>query len=98
MEFYRYADVQHMDRVHIYKYTYQLIKETAKGYWIDVGYPQKGKWVSKTSKKRYAYPTREEAKENFIARKKRQISILSGQLENAKAALYYVDIYIKLDK
>ena len=74
-----------------------LIKETLKGYWIspnenfkDTEFQSlwgKKKWVSKTSQKRYAYPTKEEAKEGFKARKNRQITILSRRLDQAKRAV-----------
>jgi hypothetical protein len=45
------------------------------------------RWVSKTSRKRFAYPTLKEALHNFRARKNRQISILTHRLERAKTAL-----------
>jgi hypothetical protein len=68
-----------------------LYKETPKGYWIGFGTPETlhgGKrWVSKTGKKRYAYPTKEEALHNFIRRKKKQIQITKYILELAQAAL-----------
>ncbi len=43
-------------------------------------------WVSKTSRKRFAYPTQMEAIESFIARKQRQIKILTKQCIKAKNA------------
>ena len=92
MNLYRFEDTLHADRVHIYEHSYRVLKETPCGYWIDIF---KKKWVSKVAKKRYAYPTRFEAMTNFKARKKRQIQILSAQLDNAKAALYYFDLDIK---
>lgn len=60
--------------------TFRLIKETPKGYWI--GYEHWfsfRKWVSKTARKRYAYPTKEEALESFIKRTQRRIRILGWQ-------------------
>lgn len=70
-----------------------LYKETPKGYWIGFGQyaPHKLKsnatWVSKTSKKRYAYPTKEEALNNFIKRTQTRLSILIHQVEYCKVAL-----------
>jgi len=70
---------------------YVLHKETPKGYWI--GYDgfssisSYQKWVSKTAKKRYAYPTKKEALYSFIKRTERRIKILSGQLDSSKYAL-----------
>jgi len=65
---------------------FNLIKETNCGYWIQREMGDK-KWVSKTSRKRYAYPSKEEALKGFVARKFRQISILTAQLGNAKSAM-----------
>jgi hypothetical protein len=56
--------------------TYILIKETEKGYWIGYkNFSSWKKWISKTSKRRYAYPTKQEAMKNFITRTKRRIEI-----------------------
>jgi hypothetical protein len=70
---------------------FNLYKETPKGYWIGYGKPNnlhdKGKWVSKTSRKRYAYPTKEEALNNYIKRTERRIRILSWQLKVSKISV-----------
>jgi hypothetical protein len=69
--------------------TFDLISETLKGYWI--GYsglrPLKFKWISKTSKKRYAYPTKEEALNGYISRTKRRLDILNYQLSSCKIGI-----------
>ena len=65
-------------------HTYRIIRETPKGVWInDYG---KDRFVLLTAKKKFACRTKEEALESFIARKNRQIGILSAQLEKAKLA------------
>lgn len=64
---------------------FAIIKETLKGYWLDV-YTAK-KFCLKTGKKRYAYPTINEAIVSFKSRKRRQIRILESQLNGAKQAL-----------
>lgn len=66
---------------------FKLTKETPKGYWLGVIAFPKYKWVSKTGKKRYAYPTKEEAMINFIKRTERRIEILERQLWSGKIAL-----------
>ena len=73
---------------------YNLIKETPKGYWIGYGeygnpnvFQSLNKWVSKTSKKRYAYPTKEDALNNFIKRNERRIKILQRQLTCCQIAV-----------
>lgn len=73
---------------------YNLHKETPKGYWIGYGECKEGKlrgkstWVSKTSKKRYAYPTKELALNNFIKRSEYRVKILRKQLEITLAGIY----------
>lgn len=66
-------------------YEFNLFKETLKGYWIGTGslgnnkLRSEARWVSKTSKKRYAYPSKEEALTNFIKRNEYRVSILKRQ-------------------
>ena len=72
--------------------TLNLHKETLKGYWIGYGHPDNGlqshsRWVSKTAKKRYAYPTKEEAMTSYIKRTERRIGILKAHLEDAEYGL-----------
>ena len=64
---------------------YSVIGETPCGYHV-TSYGAKH-WVSKTSKKRLAYPSREEAWTSFKARKTRQVAILKARLRRAEAAL-----------
>jgi hypothetical protein len=64
---------------------YYVTKETPKGYHI-FSFPFRT-WVSKTAKKRFAYPTKEEALMSFKLRKTRQISILKTHLDQAEQAL-----------
>lgn len=66
-------------------YSYEIVveafevqAETPKGYWIRV-YGDK-KWVSKTSRKRYAYPTELEAYRAFIARRRCANRIMKARM------------------
>ena len=89
MEFYRYYDVSNGEDIiitNIILVKFYLIKKTPKGYWISSEF-QKKRWINKTAKKRYAYPTKKKALNNFIKRKEQQKSILFYQLEQAKQAL-----------
>lgn len=69
-----------------------LKKETPKGYWITeqeknnniFSLQMKPKWIPKISKKRFAYPTKEEALKSRIAINKRRIKFLKGDLEIAE--------------
>lgn len=89
---YRYHDYVTNVGVHVGEYEYKVLKETPRGYWIQL-YPSRWenrvsrKWVNKYSKKRFAYPSKEEALASFLARKRRQIQILQSQLDRAKVAL-----------
>ena len=105
MKFYRYEAVQyavigddgeytdsHLPNPKLELRTYDLLRETSKGYWI--GYGSLGqhkynwqKWVSKTSKKRFAYPTEKEALTNFIKRTEKRLKILDSQLMACKISL-----------
>jgi len=98
MKLYRFEDVSYGilneweevsgSYVRVEERTYDVLKETPKGYWINLwSFEYEKKWVSKEAKKRFAYPTREEAMTNFKARKGRQIQILESQLKKAKEAL-----------
>lgn len=72
--------------------TYKLFRETPKGYWIGCEWDVKPfKWVSKTSRKRFAYPTTAEALTNFIARTKCSIEIYEARIEAARQALWIAE-------
>ena len=101
MNFYRYETMQYasmgMDGDYIRpKFpdpklelrTFDLIGETPKGYWIGyTGRNSKFKWISKTSKKRYAYPTKEEAINAYIKRTTRRIEIMEYQISSSMIGL-----------
>ena len=71
---------------------YNIHSETPKGYWIyQEGYYQdKQHWVSKSGKKRFAYPTQEEAMINFKKRTERCVLILRTQLQLAEEFLRFL--------
>jgi hypothetical protein len=73
-------------------HTYILLKETKRGYWICMkNWNLWKKWIPKKSKKRFAYPTIEEAKNNFILRTKKRIRILQRTVDCCKIALNLID-------
>jgi hypothetical protein len=89
---YRFKDIRDTMGIRVIKKKFKVVKETPCGYWVRLYYSfNDKKWVSKVAKKRYAYPTEQEAMTNFKARKRRQIEILSAQLQDAKVALAWVD-------
>lgn len=102
MKLYRYykwcsdetlLDYQENSNVFIDTEEFTITRETEKGYWIVVN--GKDKWTSKTSKRRFAYPTKEEALENFIRRTKRSIAINHYNIDYAKLALKEAEKLLK---
>ncbi len=66
---------------------FQVIKVTPRGARID-DYSQGGRFISRDWNKQWASPTIEQARQSFIARKKRQMRILEKQLQRAKEAMH----------
>lgn len=71
------------------------ISETPCGYWIQPNPYCKKKWVSKTGKKRYAYPTIQEARVNFIKRTEKRLKILETQVDCVQDALRQIQTFYK---
>jgi len=94
MDHYRYRTNVAFDVVEVCLEQFKVIKETPKGYWLTFPWsaPFHGeynwkKWVSKTSRKRFAYPTKEEAWDSYCIRRKRRVMHLQRQLDEATLAL-----------
>lgn len=81
---------------------YNLYKETPKGYWIGygsyLGLHYKGIWVSKTTKKRYAYPTKGEALMNYKLRTEKRLKILNYQATSCNITLHEVERLLEIEK
>ncbi len=88
MDFYRYEDGRFNERdipvVRLVKL--ELVRETPHGYWIQESWMEP-RWVSKTARKRYAYPSQEQALHSYIARKTRQAKLLWSQVRSTEARL-----------
>lgn len=98
MKFYRYEIYQTslfagFPMTDVKLMNFNLHKETPKGYWIGYGFyaPDmlrgNSRWVSKDGRKRYAYPTKEEAMVNFVKRTEKRIKILKAQLHATESGL-----------
>jgi len=81
-------------RGHVRHREFEVVKHTPKGVQLTEyyggddcfsGYGQR--FVLNESRKQYACPTIEKAKESFIARKNKQISIYQARINSAKEAL-----------
>jgi hypothetical protein len=66
---------------------YDVVKETDKGYWINLCFGIHKKWVSKDGKRRFAYPTKYQAMQNFIKRTEKRIHYLETDLYDCQVSL-----------
>ena len=84
---YRYVDGVVTSKPMLRKYL--ILKETPKGYWIQ-RHPHdtlNKRFVYKSGRNNYAKSTTEEALESYIARKLKQVDILTINLGRAKSML-----------
>lgn len=90
-KYYRYIDILWSENgVRIRLEEYDVIKHTRCGVWIK-DFVRGKRFVNSNARKKFALPTKEEAKKSFIARKERQIRILEAQLDRAKHALQFIE-------
>ena len=82
---YRYDVVNSLDALFLQLHMFPIIKRTLKGAQIDVW--GRKKFVLLSGRKRFAWPTKEEALFSFQKRKEAQIRILKNQLETAEEGL-----------
>lgn len=89
VRFYGYRDSYWPDGDSPILDVYLLVKETPCGFWIRQEFwsTVTPVWVSKTTRKRKAYPTQAEALTSYLARKEKQVRILTGQLASAQRNL-----------
>lgn len=67
---------------------YKIIKETPKGYWIEIDnfmYPKM--WIAKDATRSFAYTSIEKARISYRKRKIKHIEKLESQLAKAKQGL-----------
>lgn len=100
---YRYIDIQFappMDEfehlsvggeVKVHLQEYKVIRETPKGVWLcsvigDYECSDR-RFVLRGTRKQFACPTKEQAMESFVARKKAQIRIYTARIKRAEEAL-----------
>lgn len=82
---------------------FELIKETPKGYWISEsikiheGFPKYFDkiFILKESRKRFAYPTKEDALNNYILRTKKHIKLVENKLNPKKQTLKKAENILK---
>ena len=69
-----------------------ILSTTPKGLWVE-GHNGKAKYIGNAWKKKFAHATPEEAFNSFKWRKRKQIEILQGQLEEAKEDLALAEAF-----
>lgn len=88
--FYRYVDEligdEYSSSPRMRLLEFRVQKYTPKGAWLHSPW-WKPKFVLVSGRKRFAHPTKEEALQSFIARKRRQISIYAARHDTAKEVL-----------
>ena len=90
---YRYDDYNPFSPILVLR-VFVTIKETPCGYWIKELGPNsdhKQRWVSKTSHRRYAYPTILEAWSSYRHRKYKQQAHLRCYLERSNCIIEYLE-------
>ena len=86
---YRYDEVESTTGVRVYQHKYRVLKHTPCGVQLD--YWGTRKFVNRSTRKRWACPTDQEARESYMARKRRQIGILKAQLRRAELGLHAME-------
>ena len=75
---------------------YRVIRLTKCGFWIAAHSSfwlagDRERWVSNTSRKRFAFPTKEEALEGLMRRRQRQAAILGARLDGAERVIRHIE-------
>lgn len=65
---------------------FEVLRTTPKGVWLKLDVCEK-RFVLRDATKRYACPTKEEARISFAARKKKQLQILEREIMIVRSAL-----------
>lgn len=89
---YEYETIAH-SRVVVNLREFDVLKNTPCGVWLDVFGTKR--FVKTKARKRWACPTKEEARESFLARKGKQKRILNSQLDRVERA---IQIITKMEK
>lgn len=97
-QYYRYVDGRYSNGVdeygnvipgpgqpYIHCHSFIVVKHTPKGVWIEE-FGRK-RFILSTANKRFALPNKEEAMISFLARKRRQLTILKAQVSHVEQVI-----------
>jgi len=101
MKLYRYEDALTHNSLAVRLVEFEVIRETERGYWFVESWltsdafkqmaERSKRWVSKDSRKRYCYPSKDEAWDSYLIRKSRQLGHLERQYNWAQQRADYLD-------
>jgi len=101
MKLYRYEDALGYDALECRLIEFEVIRETEKGYWFVESWlnnkafesmvERSKRWVLKDARKRYCYPSKDEAWESYVIRKRKQLGHLKRQFNWAQQRVAYLD-------
>lgn len=77
-------------RTEVVVHEYPVESRTPKGVWLSLHAGQR-RFVRRDATKRWACPTKAEARASFLARKRRQLRILAAQARAAEEAIRLAD-------
>jgi len=84
---YRYSSTEDFNgKIYLHCESFPVKRRTEKGVWIDIGFREK--FILSRAKKKWAYPTKEEALHNFIMRKVREVEIIYWRRCHARRAYF----------
>lgn len=89
MKLYRYSVTSwhHGAIPHVELQDYEVIRETKQGYWVHQYFGSEKKWVSKDGLRRFAFPTKYQAMQNFIKRTEKRVKYLEIDLQACQLGL-----------
>lgn len=97
---YRYIDTTTSRGYGFMLQRYHILRETPCGYWFVHLYEKtfstehkelSKRWVSKSSRRRFCYPTKEEAWQSYRARKWHHLARLDEQIKNIRAVVNVIE-------
>lgn len=88
---YRYETYRGFHQTYLELDKYTITHLTPCGYWVRVGWKAKGKWINSKTRRRFAYPTKEEALNAYQFRKQAFMRHAKRMLEFAEHDLSVIE-------
>lgn len=93
--YYRFTSYSHHS---VYIEQFRVVEHTPKGVYVQDSLNSRAErhLVIDSHRKKFAYPTIEGARDNFVARKKRHIVLLNNSIYNAESALKEINLTMEI--